>query len=811
VVGATQRLLRFGAFELNLDTEELSKSGAVVRLPPQPFKLLALLAGQAGQVLTREEIREQLWGDASYGDFEHGVNRCINQIRTVLADNADNPLYIETIPRRGYRFVAPVVSKNIAAARPRVVASQSSGVGTDVASQVRARIAASLAAAPGGVTIGPPQPETATTAMPSSVRQVPRRVPWAWMVAACFVLVALLAAGLYWRAHTASPLTEKDPVVLADFENKTGDPVFDGTLRMALAIQLEQSPFLNVLSEQRVNGTLKLMGRPANERLTSQLAREICLRTNSKAMLEGSIAAVGEHYLIAVRAVNCRTGDTLASTEAEAENRNHVLAATGAVASQLRKQLGESLASMKKFDQPLEEATTSSLEALQAYTRARRARLTGEADPIPLLNRALELDPNFAEAYARLGPAYEDRKQTSLAIQNYKKAYELRNRVSQRERFYIEAHYYADATGQLDKAIPIFAEWSQTYPAAWEPHVNLSYHYAQLGQYEKSAAEARETIRLVPDTVIAYRHLVEACNYMNRPNEAKAAFDEAQARKLDDPYLHLSRYYTAFLERDSVVMRQQLEWAMGTPEAEDMLLSAQSDTEAYYGRFDNARRFSQRAAEAARRTEAPETAGYWIATEALREAEIGNANEARELAKEALSLGQGREVETVAALALATAGDAAEAQRVADRLDRESPMDTLIQGHSLPTIRALVELDRNDPSAAIEALQLTSPYETGWAFSRTLYPPYVRGLAYLKAGQPRMATAEFRKLLDSPGLVGNSVLVALVRLQLGRAYAMMGDKEAARKSYQDFLTLWKDADPDTPIYTQAKAAYAKLN
>jgi serine/threonine protein kinase/predicted Zn-dependent protease len=633
---------------------------------------------------------------------------------------------------------------------------------------------------------------------------------WVTGALSAALLVAVVATTIYRRAYSAPKLTEKDTVVLANFENKTGDAVFDGTLRMALAIQLEQSPFLNVLSEQRVNGTLKLMGRSANEPLTSEVAREVCLRTNSKAMLQGSIAPVGEHYLIAVKAVNCGTGDTLTSAEADAENRNKVLKALNQVGNQLRGMLGESLASMKKFDQPLEEATTSSVEALQDYTRARRARLTGDTDPIPYLKHALELDPNFAEAYARLGPVYEDMKQSSLAIENYNKAYELRNKVSQRERFYIEAHYYADATGQLEKAIPIFKEWIQTYPGAWEPHVNLSYHYIQLGQYEMAAEEARTTIRLVPDSVIAYRHLVEACDYMDQPDKATAALNEVFIPKLDDNYLHLGRYETAFLEGDNAAMQQEIAWATGKPGAEDLLLSAQSETEAYYGRFEKARDFSRRVAEAAEHADAPETAGLWRADEALREAEIGNLGRARQLAGQALSLSAGRDVEVLAALALARAGNAAAAQNLVDKLDSEFPVDTIMQGHSLPTIRASIELDRNNPLLAIKILQVASSYEMGAASSRTLYPPYLRGQAYLKAGQGKHATAEFQKLLDHRGLVGNFVLGALVHLQSGRAYAMQDNTAKAKAAYQDFLALWKDADPDIPIYKQAKAEYAKL-
>ncbi len=808
-MSATQQLLRFGIFELNLATAELRKSGMLIKLAPQPFQLLVVLASHAGQIVTREEIQMELWTVDSEVDFEHGMRQCITQIRTVLGDNADSPRYVETIPRQGYRFLAPVTSKTIATPAPRVEESNPSGIEGAIASRVLAKIAASGAATPAGTRMAGPA-ATATAVESSPNRESKRRATRITLAAAFVALIALIVGGLFWRAHRASALTEKDTIVLADFDNKTGDAVFDGTLKMALAIQLEQSPFLNVLSDQRVNGTLKLMDRPSNERLTLEVAREVCLRTNSRALLTGSIAPVGEHYLIAVKAVDCETEDTLAGAEADAENRNKVLKALNQVGNQLRGRLGESLASVKKFDQPLEEATTSSLEALQDYTRARRARLTGDADPIPYLKHALELDPNFAEAYARLGPEYQDMKQSSLAIENYKKAYELRDRVSQRERFYIEAHYYADATGQLEKAIPIFMEWSQTYPAAWEPHVNLSYHYMQLGLYDKSVEEAKTTIRLVPESVIAYRHLMEAYNYMNQPDQAIATFNDAQAHKLDDNYLHLSRYGAAFLGSDNAAMQQQVTWATGKPGAEDLLLSAQAETEAYYGRIGKARNFSQRAAESAEHAEALETAALWRANEALREAEVGNNGRARQRAAQALALAPGRDVEALAALALARAGDAAGAQKLADKLDREFPVDTIMQGHLLPTIRASIELDKNNPGAAIEILRAANPYEMGSASSQTLYPAYVRGQAYLRAGEGKQAAVEFQKLVNHRGLVGNFVLGALVYLQLGRAYALAGDTAQAKSAYQDFLTLWKNADPDIPILVQAKAEYAEL-
>ena len=642
-----------------------------------------------------------------------------------------------------------------------------------------------------------------------------RRRRKSWQLAAAMVVVAGLGIGwFYWRSHKSSALTTKDTIVLGDFANSTNDRVFDGTLRQALAIQLEQSPFLNVLSDQKMSETLKLMDRSPNERLTEDMAREVCLRNNSTALLEGSIAPVGEHYLITLRAVNCQTGDTLASSEAEAENRNQVLKEVRKLANQLRGTLGESLASVKTFDQPLEEATTSSLEALQAFTRARRVMMTGGgADAIPDLQRALALDPNFPRARSALGETYSNLGQSSLAIENIKKAYESRDRVGQRERLTIDALYYIVVTGELDKAIQTYKEWSATYPGDYLPHLNAGDLYARLGRYDKAEEEAHESIRLAPGD-IDYSNLMSVYAAQGRLVEAAAAFEAARARHLDGLFLRGYMYYVAFLRNQDSVMQQQLAWAVGRPEVEDVMLFLQSDTESYHGRITRARSFSQRAVESATHASAMESAADWRAKEALREAEIGNSSRAREMASRALFLSSGRDVQVMTALALARAGDAAKAEKLAGRINQEFSADTLIQGYWLPAIRAAIELDHGNAQQAIATLE-DAPFESGLAMSSRflggpMYPVYLRGVAHLKANQGQQAAAEFQKMLDHPGIAGNFVLAALAHLQLARAQAMMGDQAAARKSYQDFLTLWKDADPDVPILEQAKTEYAKL-
>ena len=643
-------------------------------------------------------------------------------------------------------------------------------------------------------------------------RENPLLKQWMMLATVAIIVAALVAGGLYWRTRKSTPLTEKDTIVLADFVNTTGDPVYDDSLKQALAIQLEQSPSLTVLSDRKVIETLKLMNRAPNEPVTRQVAEEVCLRNNSKVLLEGSIAPIGEHYLITLKAMNCQTGDTIASAGAEAENRNQVVKMLGESSSQLRKKLGESRPSVEKYSAPLDEATTSSLEALQAFSQAQKM-LPQPGRAVPLLKRALELDPNFALAYDLLAVAYFNLGDIGSARENFSKAYELRDRVSLIERLRIEGYYYGFVTGQKEKAIETYLEWVQTYPEDPKPHGILGVVYVDLGLYEKAAAEIQERIRLSPEH--ADYNLIDVYACLNRLDDAKILLEQARQQG-DTSFLHQTRYLLAFLEGDDAKMQEQLAWARGKPDTEDWMLSAQSDTEAYHGRFSNARQLSQEAVQSAKHAEALERAAEWRADEALREAEVGNTARARQSAEEALALSTGPDVQVKAALALARAGDATRARKLADKLTQDYPLDTRMQAYSLPTIAAAIEIGKNSGIQAAQILEVATPYELGGSsagvpFLGNLYPVYVRGLAYLEARQGQQAAAEFQKVLDHRGIVRNFILGALAHLQLGRAQAMMGDKAAARKSYQDFLTLWKDADPDVPILRAAKAEYEKLN
>src|SRR5579863_2983623 len=662
---------------------------------------------------------------------------------------------------------------------------------------------------------GQPVAAVPTQAVPAGKSGLPKL---AW-VAGLAIVAALLAGGFYWRSRSATsatktaPLTEKDTIVLADFTNTTNDPVFDGTLKQALAVDLEQSPFLNILSDRKVGETLRLMGRPPSDRITQDVAKELCVRTGSKAILAGSVSNLGTQYVVGLEAVACGTGDTLAKEQAQASSKEDVVKALGSAAASLRTKLGESLASVQQFNVPI-EATTTSLEALKTFSMGvTTLRTKGDAEAIPFFKRAIELDPNFAMAYASLGLSYANMSQPSLSAENLKKAYEMRERVSEKERLRISADYYAFVTGELEKEAQTYDLWIQSYPRDSIPHGNLGVNFAALGQYDKAMAETQEALHLEPNNVIYYGNLGQIFIALNRPDDAKAMFEQALAHNLDSGLLRWQMYYLAFLRGDSGQMAQQLAWGAGKPGAEDPLLSAQSDTEAYYGRLAKARDYSRRAVDSAVRADSKETAALWQANAAVREAEFGNAGAAKQDVNAALALVPGRDVRVLSALTLARAGDIARAKAMVEQLEKSDPLNTVLKLYWLPTLKAAIELQSGNPAQAIVSLEAAAPYEFGEpppVQEGTMYPAYLRGEAYLAAHNGSAAAGEFQKFLDHRGLLTNFPLGALAHLGLARAYAMAGDSAKAKAAYQDFLTLWKDADPDIPILKQAKAEYAKL-
>jgi eukaryotic-like serine/threonine-protein kinase len=644
-----------------------------------------------------------------------------------------------------------------------------------------------------------------------------RALSWRILIPSAVLLLALMAvAGLYYHSKNVQKLTDKDTIVIADITNTTGDAVFDDALKLGLSMQLSQSPFLNLLSEEKINKTLKLMGRASDDRLTQDAAKEVCVRTNSTGLLTGSISGLGSQYVIGLKVVNCYSGDALAQEQVQAASKEQVLHALDKAATRLRAKLGESPSTVKKYDAPFFEVTTPSLEALKSYSEGLRIdrKQPGGELALAMFKRAVELDPNFAVAYVNLEQAYMSRGDIGQGVRSLQKAYELRDRASEREKFFISGEYYIKVTGELEKASQIYALYAQAYPRSATPPNNLSFINMLLGQYEKASDESVRAIKLDPDDEVLYSNLVTAYIASNRLDEAKSTFDQARTRNLGASNLQFCRYSIAFLERDTVEMERQIALGTDKPDTKGSFLSTESDTEAYFGHLFKSRELLSQAVEADNRSDNKEDEAMINLNAALREAELGNTEESRKLIASALTLSSSRNVRTLAPLALARSSDTARPIKLADDLNHEAPLDTLLNFHWIPTIRAAVEINRKNYEKAVNLLQTASAYERGNVAGSqligTLYPAYLRGEAYLKLGKGPQAATEFQKLINNPGVVVNYILGALAHLQLARAYAMSGDTAKAKAAYQDFLTLWKDADPDIPIFIAAKAECAKL-
>ena len=777
-------LVTFEDFELDLRSYQVRRSGRTLKLERIPMEVLFLLVERRGQLVTREEIIEKLWGKNAFLDTDNAINTAIRKIRQVIKDDPEQPRFVQTVTGRGYRFIGQTSEVLAPPAHAPVQEQQDSS-------------------------------SPATTGSPAGIA-----TRWKLIIPATVAVLTLSVGGYFYVSRTPK-LTDKDTIVVADFANTTGDSVFDGTLRQGLAVQLEQSPFLSLISEERIQQVLRLMGKPADGRLTPEIAREICERTASAAILDGSIASLGSQYVLGLRAEDCRTGDVLAEEQVQAARKEDVLNALSQIATRFRSRVGESLTTVKKYDVPLAEATTPSLEALKAYSAGWQVvSFTGSAAAVPFFSRAIEIDPNFASAYAALGRMYGDIGESVLSAKNTNKAYQLRDHASDQERFFISLTYELQVTGDLEKAQQTCDLWVRAYPRASLPHGLLAGGiYPSIGKREEAVEEAKIALSIDPDFSIGYSLLANGYLALERTAEAEKTLQRASGRKLDIPDFYVQRYIIAFLKDDKTGMEREAALPREKPGVDDWMSNAEAFVSAYSGHLEEARKMSRRAADLARKGERRDTEALYEADAAMREALLGNALTARLRAGDAVELSKSRDVEYGSAFALALSGDSSRSQGLTEDLSRRFPEDTIVRFTYVPTIRALVALNHNQPSKAVDLLQTAISYEGGTPIEGgsefllgggSLYPAYVRGLAYLASHHGAEAAAEFQKILNHRGIVISDPIGALAHLQLGRAYALARDNTTARSAYQDFLTLWKDADPDIPIFKQAKAEYAQL-
>jgi len=813
----------FGSFRLDIANHCLWREAERVSITPKAYDVLCHLVENPGRLVTPDEMLEAIWAD-TYVNPEV-LRKYILEIRKALGDKSDAPQFVETVPKRGYRFIAPVCANGESAPSDAAETIPSS------TTEVTAQPSTLEDREP------PPPPSSSATSLTRSSKFwrvgallaafVPARVMsrrMGWMVSIPLALgMAVLAVTSHYL-HGTAKLTDKDTIVLADFANSTADPVFDDTLKTALTVSLSQSPFLNVVSDNKVAATLKLMTRPPDTKLTPDVAGELCQRVGSKAYLAGSIASLGSQYVLGLKAVDCHSGDTLAQEQATAAAKEKVLDALGRAASKLRGELGESLTTVQKLDVPLSDATTSSLEALKAYSLGLKVeREQDDAAALPYYQRAIELDPNFAEGYLSVGADYNNMGETGRAREYFTNAFQLREHASEWEKLSIAALYYLHVTGELDKTAQTYQEWIASYPRDSTPHNNLGNVYTAQGQYEKAVEEYREGLRLTPGRRILHENLATSLLALQRFNEARQTIQQAQTRNQDDYKLHSALYALAFIQGDSSAMAEQQQWFAGKPE-ENFGLSLASDTEAYAGHLHKASELTKRSVDSAIRADSKENGAIWLENSALREAAFGNSTDAKQKAEQGLKLyPASQSVQVGATLAFAMANDATRTESLAQDLNKRFPLDTQMRSLWLPAIHAQLALNRNNAAEGISDLQAAaSSIELGSVSfgNGCLYSVYVRAEAFLLAGQGKEAAAEFQKILSHSGIVLNCWTGALAHLGVARANALQlktsrgADADSARvralAAYKDFLTLWKDADTDIPILKQAKVEYAKL-
>jgi eukaryotic-like serine/threonine-protein kinase len=765
---APRELYKLGEFRVDAAREQLLRGDVPVPLPPKAFQVLLVLIHYNGEVVTKDDLMKEVWPDTFVE--ETNLSRNIFLLRKALGESPQERRYILTVPGIGYRLAE--IARPIADQEVSLIAATETKVQIHVTESGRTH--------------------------------------WRTIATSLAILVLIAAGALsIWRSRQPH-LTQKDTVILADFANSTGDPVFDTTLRQGLSIQLRQSPYLSLVSDERIQHTLKLMGKTPDTRLTPDIARDICERTGGAAVLESSIASLGTAYVLGLRARNCQNGDVLGEEQAQAAKKEEVISVLSQLAGRLRNRLGESLATIREHNTPLSEATTPSLEALRSYSLGWQAIFgpAGAGEAVPLFKRAIALDPNFVSAYAMLGRVYQDIGETALATENTTKAYELRDRTSDPEKFFIESDYHLSVTGDLEKARQVTELWAKTYPRENRPHALLSFIYQDLGQYQKSAEAGRNAIAVDRDLVPGYANLAWAYVLCDRLDDAEQVVHLAQTRNLEFPDLYLLLYDIAFLRNDPAGMQRATQMAKGKAGAEHWIAQRQSDVLAYSGHLRESVIKSQQAIQLAQQAGQPERAALYQAAIATRQALFGKAADARISAFSAVRASRDRDVEYGSAFALLLIRDEAAAQPLVSDIEKRFPEDTFVKFSYLPTLRAISALNHAKPEIALGELNSETPYDLqiagSWAgFFGDMYPVYVRGLAYLARHDGESAAAEFQKIIDHRGLVASDPIGALALVRLAEALAITGQKARAAQSYQHFLTLWAGADPDAPFLKSA--------
>jgi len=764
-----RRRYRFATFEADPASGELQRKGVRIKLQEQPFRLLVLLLEHPGEVVSREELRSRLWPEDTFVEFDNSLNVAVRKLREALRDDAEAPRFIETLPRRGYRFLADVATEDA----------------RDVATM------AIDAPSGGGSAIG--------------VRY--RRY---WFLPALGIgLIAAVVLPIVAKRFSGPILNNSDRVVLADFENTTGDPVFDGTLLPAFRLKLEESPYFNLVSQASLLATVKEQGKATDGPISADVARSVCGALSARAVVYGGISSARDGYLVRVEALRCSDAKKVASEQAHARLQADVVQNLGQATSALRRRLGEPSTTVAQLDTPLAQATTTSLAALKAFSLGEEKRAQGQdIETVSYYKMAADLDPQFALAYGRLGVIYVNAQEFELGKQYYQKAFDLRERTTERERLYLTTHYYSGVTGELDKAIQAYEIWRQLYPNDLVPANNLADLLIVAGEPDKAIEPARDAVRISPRNGFPYMELVQAYMRSGHFAEAKTAYQAAASQKVDGIVIHALRFAIAFEDKDEPEMRRQRDWARGNPREGEMLDAAGTAAFAR-GRATDARSIFRQAATVDLKNNLTEHAALLTLDEAQYEVELGFVNESKRDVSYALRLApNANDVQVWAAIVLARAGEVRQADELASRVAKAEPLDTLTSRMELPAERALVDMDRKDPAGALRELEIAKPYDL--SRSTALMNIYLRGVAFLDTRRPQEAAGEFQKLLDHRGVQPNSAYVALSQLGLARASATSGDKNAAHHNYEEFFSLWKNADPDVPILKQAKAEYAKL-